>query len=836
MQKNGLDDKKRAAFSTLLASAMERASRAARVERATRWGTRVLWGGGVIVGALALGVEQDASTAGENAVIVLLSALCVGIWGALKGKSGTRERRLTALTAARRLEKRWAREAGLFVAAVDFSEEEALDSLKKKETTSAVLRAATIESAERAYAEIASTLDEAELFAVLTETPVDRFRKMRKTRLLCALGILANVAVWGIAKNWEERRGENRPVVCALVGEKAQTSVEMEGNEKNKKDKEETEEEKVAHNSEGKENNKVDGAEKSAESAALTLESIELLISELAQNAEIAETLKAELESAVDEETPNAALFLQLARELNANLTRPANGLVAQTRRLSAAAERERRQVEARWAGIGELGALAKNGEESEVEEIGGTEKEVGESGGKARRISGKEIAVGGAATRWSELEKNLTSAGGVGDAATLELSRVLRSDSTAERKEILTRAAARVGEWGTTLRREETAARILSESWRFDATSRRRATLIKRAAEENRALLARFAGRFGGDFNASPENNDAMEAAKRRFDALWSETRATEEEGVAIVERLRERLQSESAQDFIDFVRRNAGAWKALSLGDVEADEAAGRALDEMASQNKTRWMKIAEEVENNRFGRAAERLEKTAAEQVWAKGAKDEGVLNVEIENDVAMENGKKAEEGGNEDARQNRRFSALATLLTWGVGEKRTFESEAEAPEKERVASSKNADLTKNETASQERNENEATPSSESKENDGGSVARSETTEKKTESSEINADQIASWDASFSDDRGNDKNAFGEELGSENGATAIGAAGGDEIVGLAEITENKAFNAELPPEARRRLEGTDAPEILPEYAEKIRLYRRRIAKEKR
>ena len=834
MQKNGLDDNKTSvAFSTLLASAMERASRTARVERATRWGTRVLWGGGALVGALAWGLEQEAATAGRNAIIVLLSALCVGLGGALKRKSGTRERRLSALTAARRLEKRWARETGLLVAAVDFSEEEARDSLEKKETTSAVLRAATVESAERAFAEIAATLDETELFAVLTETPVDRFRKMGRTRWLCALGVLANGVVWGIARDWEERRSENRPVVRALDGESESATVQLAEDKENAKSKEKKKEGEDASRGEGGENKKVDGAENRAARETLSLESIELMISELAQNAEIAETLKAELENAVDEETPNAALFLQLARELNANLTRPANGLVAQTRRLSAAAERERRQIEASWAKINELDALTKNGEEGEVKGIGRTGKEVGESKGNARRISGKEIAVGGAAARWSELEKNLTSAGGVGDASTLELSRVLRTDSTAERKKILTRAAARVGEWGTMLRREETVARILSESWRFDAASRRRATLIKRAAEENRALLARFAGRGVGGFNASPANDAGLEEAKRRFNELWREIGAANQEGVAIVERLRERLQSETAQDFIEFVRRNAGAWKTLSLGEVEADEAAGRALDEMASQNEARWIKIAEDVENNRFGRAAERLETGVASPDFASESKNEGVLNVEIEYFAEMEDGERAEKLENDGSRSRRRFSALAALLTWGVGEKTFLESETQLPEKESVASLRNAGLTNNEAASQERKENEATSSDEGEEKDVGSAASAETPGKETKTSEINAEEIASWDASLSDDPRNGKNASGEELGSENGATAIGVWGGVETIGAAETTENKAFNAELPSEARRRLEGTDAPEILPEYAEKIRLYRRRISK---
>ena len=48
--------------------------------------------------------------------------------------------------------------------------------------------------------------------------------------------------------------------------------------------------------------------------------------------------------------------------------------------------------------------------------------------------------------------------------------------------------------------------------------------------------------------------------------------------------------------------------------------------------------------------------------------------------------------------------------------------------------------------------------------------------------------------------------------------------------------QVDANKAFSGELPSEVRRRFEGTSAPEITPEYAEKIQLYRRRISDERR
>ena len=91
----------------------------------------------------------------------------------------------------------------------------------------------------------------------------------------------------------------------------------------------------------------------------------------------------------------------------------------------------------------------------------------------------------------------------------------------------------------------------------------------------------------------------------------------------------------------------------------------------------------------------------------------------------------------------------------------------------------------------------------------------------------------------DDSLSVDWKNDKSATGEETTSETGApSAIGSGGGtgEEKKEIAEEAEKQAFSVELPSEARRRFEGTNAPKILPEYEEKIRLYRRRIQEERR
>lgn len=849
MKENGLNDKKTSSFSTLLANAMERASRAARVERATRWGARALWVGGVGGGALAWRLGQDASSVGINVVIVLSTALCVAVWFALKEKSGARERRASALLAARRLEKRLGGRAELFVAAVDFSEESSRDSFASAGPTSDVLRSATVEAATREYAEIEATLDAAELFAVLTETPPDRLRKIGKTRWFCALGVLANIAVWGSAEIWGSWRETQRPSVGEVASTKNEASINEGENREDKEIREKKEEEKIAEKAKTEENKAAIKPTSGTVDEELSLAALELLISELAQNAEIAESLAAELERAVAEEERGSAKgesansapqFLQLARELNGNLARPGTGLVAQTRRLSAAAERERRALETRWGKMGGITALERNDKEGGISGIASPENGVDET-----RVTGKEIAVFLTSARLAKLETKLTSAGGVGDWSALELSRVLRSDSPAERKRILTEAAARVGEWGRTLRREETTARILSESWRFDATSSRRAVLVKRAEEENRALLTRFAGRFNGDFNALNENGQGLEEAKRRFDALWKETETAEKDGVAIVERLRERLQSETAQGFIAFVCQGGVGRELASLA-AEADEAACQALNDMTSQNEARRKKIAEDVENNRFGSAAARLENAVSLiPVVERKKESEELLNAEIKvisvGDAAAE---RTKDGGLQD---ERRFSALAALLTFGVGAQTTPNFESQDAFKEDVAlllkSASNGALREKDAAVKERQDGEATSGNEdgtsqdptSQKGKSGEEGRTLAAKNKTEG-KVNVGDATTWGGVLEAGRKNGAVASGEETGGENGAIAAGGSDGVGVKNVAETAENQAFNGELPAEARRRIEGTSAPEILPEYAEKIRLYRRRILQERR
>lgn len=841
MRKNGWNDKESASFSALLADAMKRAERASRVERATRWGTRVLWGGGVLVGALAWRFEQDATTVGGNVAIILSAALCVGFLSALKTKSGTRERRASALLAARRLEKRFPTQAGVWVAAVDFSEEAANDPLGKTEATSAVLRVATVESARRGYAEIAASLDEPEFFAALTATSPERFRNKGKTRLFFALGVLVNVVLWGSAGSWEKKRDENPPNVCPSASENVGSALNIGKNEENKK------------NSEKKEETvKVEIEKKEALQETSLLVIWELLISELAQNAEIAETLETELERAAEEERgadeETATALLQLARELNANLTRPETGLIAQTRRLGAAIERERQKIEARWANIRRLNASTTSEENRGFKEIGEAgENSVGELPPSARRTTGREIAVFLTSALWTEWEAKSTAPGGVGDWTALELSRVLRSESAAERRNALKNAATIVGEWGTTLRREETAARILSESWRFDTLSQQRTTRLKRLEQENRALLARFAGRLNVDFSAFGENGEELEEAKRRFNALWQEAATAERECVELVERLRERLQSETAQGFVEFSRNADGVLKDAELWSVEADEAARRALDETASQNEERREKVAKDVENNRFGRAAERLESVAPleeETTLVFNARSDSV-SADIKG-VGDCFGEATADALDDDLLKKRRFSAFAALLTLGVDERTTRKMAKQITEKEEVAFSTKASTndgvrTKN-AATQEKNDDEETSRKDGGNEAGALSPKDLSGEEKRATGEKTLENEASGeksDDSLSVDWKNDKSATGEETTSETGApSAIGSGGGtgEEKKEIAEEAEKQAFSVELPSEARRRFEGTNAPKILPEYEEKIRLYRRRIQEERR
>lgn len=882
MVRNGLKSSNKrerdASISATLASAMEEAARTARSVEATRWGTRVLWTGAALVGTSAWLLKQSAETVGRNVASVFLAAVCVALWSAWKIKLGAKGGRTSATSAARRLERRFPEQKGVLVAAVEFCEEESGDRDEAmEETTSAALRVATVAAAARWREEIAAKLDEAEWRAVLTDLPLERFQKIGLKRRVCALGVLANLAIWGGASAGEERRVEQKPSVCLLETQDVKTTTEIARNKQNerfeqKKENGEIKEEgEEAENSQGSENEAAKETEKNGADEELSLATLELLISELAQNAAIAESLRTALENAVDEKTGasereestrDATRFLQLARELRANLARPKTGLIAQTRRLSAAGERERQKIESR------LNAAREKEIDGEVDKIGEIE-EIRENGGElvrsARRITGKEIAVLLTSARLAELETKLTAAGGVGDRTALEISRLLRCDSAEEREKILTQAAARVGEWETMLRREETAARVLSESWRFDATARLWATLVKRASQENRTLLTRFAGRLSVDWESPDGENETFEEAKRRFNALWEEARRAEKEGVAIVERLRERLQREEAQTFVDFVQKDESL-KEWKLWNDEADERCDEAIATAATRGEKKWTEIASNVENNRFGRAAERLENVgatfletpssvrserAALEDRKKKSRSEVGLNVEIK-EVEY---RRDDEAAEDEGVGARRFSALAALLTFGVDEKATSQVEKSPMKNERDALSMierkdgkasqeadrkieeraalEKDKEKAETSEARKNGRESAPKERNGEEKGG------TTEGETAVETTTLEQNGSSEGASGDSESGELATKGE-TGRENGANASGVSEGNEAKrekqNALEPEENKAFNAELPSEARRRFEETAAPEILPEYAEKIRLYRRRISEKQR
>ena len=221
------------------------------------------------------------------------------------------------------------------------------------------------------------------------------------------------MAIWVSLVSWDKWSGKDRPI---LEPKSVSASHEIEKKERNEENEGNNENGVVEENVKNKEREGLRESEEGTAREEASLATLELLISELAQNAKIAESLKTELEQAAVEEnrtserngTPSdATRYLQLARELKANLERPATGLVAQTRRLSAATRRERRKIEARLEEIKDAGKNDGIGETSETD---------GGPAWNSRRISGKEVAVFWAAARLAELETILTSANGVGD------------------------------------------------------------------------------------------------------------------------------------------------------------------------------------------------------------------------------------------------------------------------------------------------------------------------------------------------------------------------------------------------------------------------------------
>lgn len=871
---------KRTSFSTTLADAMKRAAFASRVEGALRRGTFVLWAGGFLVGVAAYWGGQNASAGRGVAVVFLVFVaatvgveILVALIRKIVQKSSVRERRTLALTAAKRLEKRFPERAENFVAAVEFSVEE--NGNDERRTDSGALRDATVVSATRRYAELVATLDAAELNAALIGSPNERLGKIGEKCWLCALAVLVNLAVWGISVRCEEGNDGQR---TAISGEKnEQRRVLTRRSEENGKDSEIVENGEKEGNNKIARDNAVDEREEARVCEAISLLDLETLISELAQNAEIAESLKEELERTVEEENKesekretvdDAATFLLLARELRTNLTRPETGLIAQTRRLNEAARRERQGVEESLAVLSEVRKVG------EISGGGKIEKE--------RQVSGKAVAVFLTSSRLTEFETLLTVSGGIGDTRSLGLSRLLRSDSASERRKATLEAAARVGEWRAALRREETAARILAESWRFDAASQRRRTLVRAALQENRALLSRFAGRLTPNVGATSENDESLNEAKRRFNALWNETRLVDKEIGAIFERLRERLQSAEAREFRDFIAKNVGIAGDARFWSVEADVAVDAWLAGVAAQRETWWKKVAESVEMNRFGVAAEYGEKTVATlddaastfglpESESEGEKREKKqvgkeINVEIKGFDGSVREERTENNGNARA-TGHRFSALAALLTQGVDatitrrfEGRTWENEG------KTATEPNGDLTLsrekseesattegvNEDATLEKEETAIETASQSWQDEERGASQSRQDEERGAPEEKEArgtddatvgkergSNVAAVDGAESENQ-NERGTFGGETENGNDANAGAFAGNvgeaEKNRDGAETSKKEAFTGELPTEARRRFEGTEAPEITPEYAEKIRLYRRRILKERR
>ena len=521
---------------------------------------------------------------------------------------------------------------------------------------------------------------------------------------------------------------------------------------------------------------------------------------------------------------------------MKANLTRPRTGLVAQVNLLNELACRERLESEERWA---LLVKKWREKSESTKKEGGGDGDKTGKTDEKAEaderadqprwatvKIDGKEVAVCLAASRWTRFKTDLTEPGGIGDIASLGLSRVLRCDSPAEREKMLTEAAARVEEWGAALRREETAARIFCESWRFDAASQRRRALLTLAFKENRTMLLTFAGRASWPGGAA-ESDKTLDETKRRFNFLWNEAQMVENELVAIVERLRERLQDERARSFIAFAEENGGVAVGAWLWSVEADKAVFASLCRMTSQIASRNAEVARNVENNWFGIAAERLEKTDVTS-WRI---ESPLTDRSSETAVAAE--------GDEDAGARCRFSALAALLTFGVDENETRQMKTQLNEIEEVALFDGGSdrlgesgTEANETAKDDEPnaEIDATSSKEA-----GGKAGDSSEESKTLDGVVSSENIEGWETRNEELSG----ATVGETGNQEGANSDGGAWnerGKQDKQKQETIGGKAFSGELPDEARRRFEGTKTPEILPEYEEKIRRYRRRILDERR
>ena len=887
-------------LATILADELAAASRAVGWATAVAWGTRILWGG-VFLGALARLLGANASATEIIALISLISAFSVGIAvGRRKSGAAATETRSRALLAARRLERRFPEQTGVWVAGVDFCCETAAEGESAR--TSGDLREATITFAARRLANAASETDEANWRAILTGEKSERFRNRRKKAVVCAFGALINLAVLGNGEVWEFWGEEKRGAFLAS-GEKTSENVgrvdENKGNNKNKVKKE---------NKEGKENEEFaavgknegnketrDGEKNAASSVGESplegdfLTALDVLISDLTQNAEIAEVLKSELENAVVDERTNAekkisggdaTRFLLLAREFNANLTRPKTGVFAQVRRLKTTLQGERRTISQRWDKIGRTSGTAGIAEKKEEEEI----EEIGKKNDARNGPDGTEIAFFLLLSRLNKFEAKMGGAE-MPTAETLGLSAILRSASATERAKTFETASRRLGEWTTALRREATAAQILRESWRFDAASQSWKAASEAAWQKNQTLLARFAGRSTQRVAGEAGEDAAFEKAKERFIEAWRNARSFETECFAVVERLRKKLQTEDAEEFVESIGAGDGLPGVDLLGNDDWDEAAWNAINDAASMAKKRESSAMEAFENNRFGIIAEAL-RTREERLAIKAPTVGGTVNESGGDDEEREfaaanvvvgeinSDKKEVKGNNKDnvgrgeeeasaRREERRLTFLATRLTFGVdGEtsrcgttRHVGNEEFGIIENERVV----AALSRCEEEARQENDSTSRQGEESKKassNDGKKDATSLKnaaglkTEKTLALETVNSEEINGWqeerdaektqalrkekDSALRVDENGSRGGVEPNVGEARGGGGNGGVLNDGAE--TQVDANKAFSGELPSEVRRRFEGTSAPEITPEYAEKIQLYRRRISDERR
>lgn len=862
-----------------MADELATASRAAGRATAVAWGTRVLWGG---VFLSASGRCLSASASEAIALTALILAFIVAVAASWKKSADARtEPRSRALAAARRLERRFSERTSVLVAGVEFSNEIAAEDEK---TTSVDLRVATVTLASRRLAAVASETDVADWRAMLTGENRELFRNSRKKIALCVLGGLADLALWGSAAVWGgngEARSGTFPASEAKTGKIGDCVDKNKANKGNIADRKESENE--SDDKDGQNRRTLDEESDASANVDQPLENVDVLtalnvwIADLTQTAEIAEVLKAELENAgVAERTganengisDDATRFLLLARELNANLTRPKSGVWAQLQRLKATSRREWTLILQRRRGIGEVGG---NGE---TEKIGGMEN----VGAEKNAVAGTEIALLLLAFRLKLFETKFSVAE-MQDSAALGLSVVLRSDSATERATTLEAASRRAGEWATTLRREATAAQILRESWSFDATSQAWKAASETAWRRNQTLLARFAGRstLGG---ATLGDDVAFEKAKERFDDAWEETRSLEKERFAIVARLLKRLQNEEAREFVESVVAEKGwAFAADFWGTSEEDAAAFDAINDAASRAEKRDFLVTEALKNNRFGAIAEELQtrarrlefETSTIEKTAKAnettdERQEPENAGRLEEIAALNEADKElkERGENVDEveksrREESRFAFWAARLTFGVDEetsrKMLTQRLLEEGVKKDVGGGKddastrrvNEELRQGDLTSRQERELKSAPSNDL-ENDAASfeAAKGRNEEKEVAALDtvtdvetivydeaenaVKSEARRKENAAENVSRGEAESDVGEAAGA--GGIGVGSENGDE----AQLDKNEAFSGELAPEVRRRFEGTSAPKIMPEHAEKIRLYRRRIANERR